>query len=147
MSSPIYTLRDAKGDDLEFLFGVVIAVRQSQELFSWNMGRSAFEETFGIESTQVIQYHGKDVGRLRVEREPSYTYVGGLQILPAYQRKGIGSAIIVDLAAESKRFGVPLTLDVAVENIDAQRLYYKLGFVKAIEEIEKGFIPLILYST
>lgn len=140
MGSHIYTLRDAEQSDLEFLFGVVIAVRQTKEIFNWQTELLKYKEKFDPKKIQVIRYQDRDIGRLRVERKTGSIYVGGIQILPIYQNRGIGSAILSDLIAEAGQVGVPLTLEVHEMNTDAYRLYNKLGFVDLGKNKDEEFL-------
>ena len=56
-------------------------------------------------------------------------FVGGIQILPQFQNKGIGSAIFNDLINEAKESQVSIKLEVAKVNKIAKHLYKKFGFV------------------
>ena len=49
-------------------------------------------------------------------------------MLPAYQGRGIGTALIMALVTEANQQRVPLTLQVLKVN-PARRLYERLGFV------------------
>jgi GNAT superfamily N-acetyltransferase len=129
-SSDIYTLRDADMHDLEFLFGVVIAVRQSKEVFDWGTGFREFKKSFIRLGAQVVLHKECNIGRLRIARSTESIYVGGIQLLPAFQSKGICSAIFADLIQESKQTGIPLSLSVFVHNVSAFRFYTRLGFVE-----------------
>ena len=86
--------------------------------------------TFDPTKIQVIQYQGKDVGRLRVVRSPESLYVGGIQILPEFQGKGIGTDIFKELIAESNRTNLPIVLEVHDVNEGAITFYENLGLVK-----------------
>jgi len=110
MSEPVaFTLRKATDEDLAFLR---------------TLSKAEFDPTL----IDVIQYEGKDVGRLRIVRSPEYVYIGGIQILPEFQNKGIGTALFSELKEESKKTGVPIILEVHDENAAAMSFYKELGF-------------------
>lgn len=78
--------------------------------------------------TYVIRAGSERVGRLRVVRPSDRLFLAGIQILPDYQRKGIGTAIITTLLLEAAEKKVPVELNVSKDNPDAERLYTRLGF-------------------
>lgn len=94
------------------------------------------EEVEGKEEnslTYVVEADGTPVGRLRVVRTDEELLIAGIQILPVYQRKGIGSEVIRSLMGEAKRNALPVRLEVEKDNPDAKRLYLRLGF-RVIQE-------------
>ncbi len=130
----VFTLRKAKQqEDLDFLFKVSTAAMQPVadalgDRKSEAERRAAYEEKFNPEDIDVIQFEGTDVGRLRVVRSPDSIYVGGIQILPEFQGKGIGTALFTELVEESKKTGVPIMLEVHDVNTNAMNFYKDLGF-------------------
>jgi ribosomal protein S18 acetylase RimI-like enzyme len=68
------------------------------------------------------------VGRLRVVRTADQLFIGGIQLLPDYQRRGIGTSLVTTLIQEGLSRGVPVALEVEKDNPDAERLYRRLGF-------------------
>ena len=58
----------------------------------------------------------RSVGGFAVERHPAADYLADILLLPAYQRRGIGSAVIGALAATARARGVPLALQVLDTN-------------------------------
>ncbi|MCB9798556.1 GNAT family N-acetyltransferase [Candidatus Nomurabacteria bacterium] len=132
-----YTLRTATQADLPFLFDVstkaMLPVRKAhtpQLKLDLDKEFQEYSEKFDPKKIQIIGWNNTDVGRLRVVRSPDQIYIGGIQILPTFQKKGIGSAIMIDLIKESDARHIPIRLEVAPVNIIAQTFYEKLGFVK-----------------
>ncbi len=130
-----FTLREATWADLPFLFKVstdamqpVVDALNPETTSDIKEKFEAYKNTFDPSKIQVIQYEGKDVGRLRIVRSPESIYVGGIQILPEFQGKGIGTALFTELIEESKNTGVPITLEVHDVNESAINFYKKLGF-------------------
>lgn len=92
-----------------------------------------YKDEFDPSKIQVILYQGMAVGRLRIVREDSI-YIGGFQILPEYRARGIGTAVLSELIAESKQTGMPITLEVFNDNIEAIKLYERMDFVVTGED-------------
>ena len=67
---------------------------------------------------------GLAVGLLRVSERESALFIDQVEIVPDYQDRGIGTALINDLLAR----GRPVELGVLKVNDDARRLYERLGF-------------------
>jgi GNAT superfamily N-acetyltransferase len=136
----LFTLRQATAEDLPLLFRISTeAMRPVSEKLHPDKPvdlERKFEEykaKFEPQKIQVIRYEGNDVGRLRVVRSAESIYVGGIQILPSFQGKGIGHALFSDLIEESKKSGILIILEVHDVNEDAMKFYKNLGF----EEGEK----------
>jgi len=142
----MYTLRIARKEDLHFLFEVstkaMLPIRKMlQPNLELNLEKEfkEYSKKFTPEKIQVIQFGGIDVGRLRVVRSTVEIYVGGIQILPAFQDKGIGSAIFMDLIKEANELKIPIKLEVAKVNEIAKKFYKQFGFVK-VDEKNTDFI-------
>jgi GNAT superfamily N-acetyltransferase len=62
-----------------------------------------------------------------VEEGPAEIFLGSLLILPGYQGRGLGTAVIRDVIGRAERLGLPVALQVLKVN-PAIRLYQRLGF-------------------
>jgi ribosomal protein S18 acetylase RimI-like enzyme len=140
----LYSLRGAVRSDLEFLFNCSTeAMKPTVEklnpdtVFDYETEFAKYTNKFNHTEIQVIQYDGFDVGRLRVVRSKESMYVGGIQILPEFQSKGIGGEIFKELIQESDETKIPIILEVHDINTRAIDFYKKLGFVKVDKEKEK----------
>jgi GNAT superfamily N-acetyltransferase len=130
-----WSLRPATLADVPFLRDVVIAATRDQGRLpagfdepAWGAGftaRSAEQITAGP-GTFVIESDGGPVGRLRLVDSPDCLEVAGLQLLPSAQSRGIGTAVLLRLAADAAPR--PLTLGVEKDNPRARALYERLGF-------------------
>lgn len=84
-------------------------------------------------TTYVVEFDDRPVGRLRVVRTPERIEIAGLQVLPAYQRRGIGTAVIMALLQEERAKALSVVLQDDKDNPAAERLYARLGFELAGE--------------
>ncbi len=139
-----YALRMAKQSDLDFLFNVsteamrpVHEALHPSEVFDRDAEFEKYKAKFEPEKIQIIQFEGEDVGRLRVVWSTDSIYVGGIQLLPAFQGKGIGGAVMSDLIEESEASGVPIALEVHDINTRAMSFYTNLGFVETGKQENK----------
>lgn len=134
----MYTLRLATGDDLEFLFALH---RQSmreyiEPIWGWHEAWQAeyFREKFDPAGWRIIRIDEEDAGVLVVEERPDEIYIGLIEMLPSFQGRGVGTAIINRLKAEASHKGLSLGLHVLNTNKPARRLYERLGFRATGEE-------------
>jgi ribosomal protein S18 acetylase RimI-like enzyme len=136
----MYTLRESNEDDFEFVFQLNKTNMQKyvQMLRGWDdeAEREDMRRHFRSGSDQIIIVDGRGVGRLAVDRYPNRIELRHIEILPAYQGRGIGAAIILDILEEARQMNLPVTLMVLNVN-PAKRLYERLGF-RTVEEIETG---------
>jgi len=65
----------------------------------------------------------------------------GIQLLPEFQGRGIGSDLILRELAHAKALGKPLRLQVLRANDRARALYERLGF-RVVGETEHHFMML-----
>jgi len=125
-------LRPATAADSEFCFALHRAAMGEYvaQIWGWDdaIQRAHHERTFDPTKTQIIMADGRDAGSLSVERRPTETYLGRIEIHPNYQGRGIGGRLIQDLLDEAARRGHPVTLDVLAVNQQAHALYRRLGF-------------------
>jgi ribosomal protein S18 acetylase RimI-like enzyme len=123
-----WRLRPATDGDRDFLFDLHRqAMRDYVEpLWGWDDGvqRRLFDDRFTSRRSRVIQVGGEDVGLLQLEDQPSEVVLGLIELLPAWQGKGIGTAIIRSVLAQGK----PVSLRVLRGNPRAAALYKRLGF-------------------
>lgn len=76
----------------------------------------------------VIELDGMPVGRLRIVRDEHAMELAGIQLLPEYQNKRIGSTLVEQLKQEADAKGIPLQLSAEKDNPNALRFYKRLGF-------------------
>jgi ribosomal protein S18 acetylase RimI-like enzyme len=132
-----YTLRPVTEDDFAWLWSLKRQTMRSYVEQTWGVWDDGvqdiyFRQGFTPSKLRIIRVDGHDAGRLEVERCDRELYLCGIEIAPEYQRKGLGTAVIRDLAAEAQAARMPLRLQVLKVN-PAQNLYNRLGF-RVVEE-------------
>ncbi len=146
----IYTLRTATKEDADFLFHVKTVAMEPvatamSSVFDKEKEFAEFLQKFEPDKIQVIGFENQNIGRLRIVRSPESIYVGGIQIFPEFQAKGIGTAVFNDLISESKLSNVPIKLEVHNVNKKAISFYKKLRF-KEVGQIENKILMEYLVS-
>ncbi|HET9893371.1 MAG TPA: hypothetical protein VFQ44_00290 [Streptosporangiaceae bacterium] len=103
---PDYRIRKATAEDARFLADVVFEATRAQgrvpddfDESEWRekFGHRTMEEIFGEvpgSTTSVIETGHERAGRLRITRTAGSIEVSGIQLLPSFQRRGMGTAII-----------------------------------------------------
>jgi GNAT superfamily N-acetyltransferase len=128
---PLYTLRSAQEEDFEFLVKLdVLAMREYVERawgFSYQRQRAYIRESFVPEISRIIVVEGQPAGYLYVNETTESVKVVDLKLMPAFQGRGIGRAILAAEIAAAAAKGLPLTLSVLKVN-PARQLYERLGF-------------------
>jgi ribosomal protein S18 acetylase RimI-like enzyme len=135
------SLRASNSEDDEFLFAVYASSRADElELANWNtwqketflrMQFSAqhqyYVENYPHAEFQVILFNGQPVGRLYVHRRSDEIRIMDITLLPEYQKRGIGSALLNQILEEGANNHLPVTIHVERFN-PALHLYERLGF-------------------
>lgn len=130
------TLRKAIEADWDFL---VELRRQTMRPHVENSGRAYDEEAQGqrllykYECAEIVQYDGRDIGLLKVDRSERPWMLIQIQLAPEFQRRGLGEQLLRQLLLEAKEQGAPVQLSVLRAN-PARRFYERLGFVVAAEK-------------
>ena len=135
-TSPEYHLRQATETDVELMFKLQHLDGKDTDSSDADQGLQLekYRSDFNPSEIQVIELQGRSVGRLRVVRGDAI-YIGGIQILPEWRGKGIGTQTIEHLIHEADEKLVPITLEVRHNNTEAFNLYERLGF-QVVEEDE-----------
>lgn len=133
-------LRRATESDIEFLADVVLLSSEDRYRRHPGWDRDGFRAGLvddaadqvagGPENsiTYVIVVDGIDVGRARLVTTAEQVEIAGLQVLPEYQNRGTGTAVIDQVINTAASAGLPVVLDVETDNPNACRLYERLGF-------------------
>lgn len=141
------TLCAATLDDVAFLADVVIRATLAQgrfpsdiDLAEYRAGyedwtRETIEGNIPNCMLSVIERDGMPVGRLCVVRDEGAMELAGIQLLPDFQNKRIGSALVEQLKREADLNGIPLQLSVEKDNPKALRFYTRHGCVMCGEDV------------
>src|SRR6476620_10353936 len=93
-----YQLRLALESDKPFLYGLhCITMRRHIEVtWGWDeeWQRNDFQQRFARYTVSVIETDGESIGSLWLEEMAAALYIADIQVLPAWQRHGIGSAVL-----------------------------------------------------
>jgi len=125
------TLRPATEKDEEFCYLVLKTTMRGyvDQIWGWDetWQRTYFRSRFDPAQNQVIVLGGIDVGVFSVEEREDELFISRLYILPAYQRRGIGTYLLQSVLDRGQALGLPVRLQVLVNN-PARQLYERLGF-------------------
>jgi ribosomal protein S18 acetylase RimI-like enzyme len=132
------SLRQATNDDYNFLYQLHAAAMREYIEATWGWQETwqqeYFENKFNPTNRQIIQIDGQDAGVVIIEKHDQEFYLALIEILPAFQGRGVGTAIIRKIIAEAHSAGLPVTLHVLKTNTPAKELYNRLGFSTVQEE-------------
>jgi ribosomal protein S18 acetylase RimI-like enzyme len=78
---------------------------------------------------EIVTIDAAPVGRLATYRDTEAVHLIDIALVPERRGQGIGGALLRALTDEAAAAGTPLTLQVARDNLAAQRLYHRLGCV------------------
>jgi ribosomal protein S18 acetylase RimI-like enzyme len=134
-----WRLRPARPEDYDFLSALHEAAMREyvERVWGWDDAEQAriLRSRFHPEGWRIIQSENQDIGLLVVDEEDRAIRLAEIELLPAWQGRGIGSSIVRWLMEEAARVGKPLTLRVLHVNGRARALYERLGF-RPFKEIE-----------
>ncbi|CAN7245383.1 GNAT family N-acetyltransferase [Caulobacter sp. LjRoot300] len=80
---------------------------------------------------EIVTVGGEPVGRLATDRNADTLHLIDIAVVPERRGQGIGEMVLRSLMDEAAAAGTPVTLQVARDNLAAQRLYHRLGFALA----------------
>jgi len=127
----MFETRPATENDYEFLYQLHKAALGPYVASTWGwdeaLQRRMFRERFRPEKNAIIMVDGEPAGCFRLQRHEGYDSLDYVALLPAFQRRGIGTALIRKVKASAAARGVPVRLSVLKAN-PARELYERLGF-------------------
>ena len=100
-----------------------------ERIYGWDEStqKKYFEDGFHPEDTRIIQFKGQDIGMVELRHRQNDYFLARIEILPEFQKQGIGSTIIKRIIADIGLSEKPLRLQVFKIN-PAHRVYARLGF-------------------
>ncbi|MFN2441589.1 MAG: GNAT family N-acetyltransferase [Thermoanaerobaculia bacterium] len=127
-----WKLRPASEGDRHFLYRLHATTMRDVVESTWGWDEewqlTEFEKRLQESPYFVIEADEVAVGTVCVERRPDAFYILELQLLPAYQGRGIGGDVVRSIIRDATAECVPVALSVVPANARAQRLYERLGF-------------------
>jgi ribosomal protein S18 acetylase RimI-like enzyme len=138
----VVRLRAVEASDEDFLLRVYADSRaEEMKLVAWSdeqkltflrsqfeAQRAQYQERFPDAEYSVILYREQPAGRLWIGRTREQIRLLDIAILPEFQNRGIGAALLGRLLAESEQTGLPLRHMVFKPNTAALRFYRRFGF-------------------
>ena len=88
---------------------------------------TSFRRQWNPAEARIIMLDGAAIGWLQSAARDEALFLAQLFIDAAFQRRGIGTAVMHRLIAQANQAGQPLALEVVKIN-PAKRLYQRLGF-------------------
>jgi ribosomal protein S18 acetylase RimI-like enzyme len=139
---PDYQLRQATKADADFLYRLHVAAMRDLVTRVWGWDDAWQERYFAARFdptySRIVVVVGEDVGVIAVEESAADVFLANIEILPEYQGRGLGAALVNGVIREAEARDLPVRLQVLKIN-PARRLYERLGFV-ATGETEAHFL-------
>ena len=127
-------MRRASDGDGEFLYRLHCESMRGVVEATWGQWddqrqRAWHSEWFSPARLSIITAEGEDVGVLDCEvRADGTLYLARIEILPAFQSRGIGGRVVQQLIGGASEVIHSIELDVLAANVGARRFYQSLGF-------------------
>jgi GNAT superfamily N-acetyltransferase len=96
---------------------------------TWNVAEqdAYFWEGWDAAAHEIVECDGVPVGYVSVEDRPDVIYLRELVLLPEFQNRGIGTALLRQVITHAQERGVPIQLQALHANRAAD-LYRRVGF-------------------
>jgi len=126
------TSRPAGPEDGELVYAMARAAMRPYVEARWGWDEEAqrriHARRFAEHVTEILHVGDEPVGLRVVEREPDGIRLLRLHVVPAWQSRGIGSAVLEALRVEGAEAGLPIRLRVLRVNPRARAFYERHGF-------------------
>jgi ribosomal protein S18 acetylase RimI-like enzyme len=127
-----FQLRPVSTDDFHFVWSLYRDLMKPltvELLGSWNETAQKHVVQLALThlGTFIIAKDEFNIGWVQIVDSPDTIYLGQLYLAPLSQNRGIGTAILRELAEKARREDKTLTLDVTKNN-RSRALYKRLGF-------------------
>jgi ribosomal protein S18 acetylase RimI-like enzyme len=90
--------------------------------------RPIADQEFAELAVEIVEQAGAPIGYLAIAHRADHLFLNEIALVPAVQRRGLGSELVQLLMSRARDAGLPLRLSVLSAN-PAQQLYLRLGFV------------------
>lgn len=134
-------IRPATLADYAFLYNLHKAAMQSaiSQTWGWDEAwqQNYFRGKFDPAKRVILQWQSQSIGAMSLEESDEELYLAYIAILPRFQGRGWGTAVIQELIQQAQQQNKPLTLHVLQKNPRAKKLYERLGFqMVAVEQVK-----------
>jgi ribosomal protein S18 acetylase RimI-like enzyme len=134
----VLTRRPATPDDYGFLYALHRAAMKESvaRMWGWDEAwqQNYFREKFDPSKREVLQWQGQDIGTISVREGEDELYLALIAILPQFQGRGWGTAVVQELIHQAQQADKTFILHVLKTNPTAQKLYERLGLQIVAEE-------------
>ncbi len=141
--------KEVENEDLEFLFKVFLSTRMdevigwgwdNEQIFSFlQMQFHAQQCSYALQypnmESRIVVFNNEKAGRILISEFEERLVVVDITLLPEFQNNGIGTKILSDLLSDAKKKNKYVQLSVLQNNVQAKKLYKRLGF-KPVSENE-----------
>ena len=136
------SLRPVRANDFKYCerlyFDGMKSVIEELKL-DWAAQARGFREQWVVTEGEIITLNDSDVGWLQLKILEEGLFIAQLFVDAAFQRRGVGTAVMKQLIAEAERRKRPLLLAVVKSN-PAVRLYRRLAFQVTHEDERKFYM-------
>ena len=108
--------------------------REAFVKWQFDLQRREYNARYPDAEYDVILVDDQPAGRIWIGRDAEEIHLLDIVVLPDFQNRGVGGALLHSLIDEAKQSSKALRHTVFVMNVDALRFYEGLGFV-VIEEM------------
>lgn len=139
-----FKIRKTTINDSNFFYEVkkVVLKNYIEVIWGWNEDFQIqfHKENYHINNTNIIIVKEDAAGTIEVKEDEQKIFISSLYLLPLYQNKGIGTAIITAYINKATNEKKRIELEVLKLNVSAQRLYKRLGFTLTERDDTKYFM-------
>jgi ribosomal protein S18 acetylase RimI-like enzyme len=89
---------------------------------------SSYRASYPASEHSVVLVDGEGAGRIWIDRGAARYVLVDISLLPAFQNRGIGAALVSDLIGQATAADVPVECHVARNNPGSLRFHQRLGF-------------------
>lgn len=136
------TLRASTALDQPFAYAVKRAALGAYvaQVWGWNeeVQEAHHAADWAHHQPDIIQLSEVPIGTLEVIEHADHLYIGEFYLLPEFQRRGIGSALLNDVLARADALGIPTRLQFLKVN-PVRSLYERHGFTVTGDSVSHYF--------
>jgi len=136
LNPELIRIRSAAPEDREFLWSLHLETMRDYVHKTWGWDdiwqRERFDENFDPARLQIIEYEGRAIGYISVERPGNEIFLAAIEVAPEFQNNGVGTYLVRNLMEDSDKLNLPARLLVLKVN-RARRLYERMGFERTGE--------------